>query len=444
MLKVEIEQGESDVLEFKRELPAKDKKVMKTVVAFANCQGGRIIFGVDDHTHEVLGVDGEDRARLQDMVSDMISDTCVPQLFPTFSWQNISEKLLFVVDIPKSTQTPYYLKSEGMDKGVYVRVGATTRSASPEKIRELQLRGQNTTYDAVVEIGAAAINRKEAELLCADVQEYMGDTPTPLGVNQLISWGILKRISGALYPTNAYRLLTGTGVYFSGIQCAVFQGNEKVNFLDRKEFSGPVFEQLENAQRFLMQYLRCSAVIESTRRQDVYEIPIKALRESLVNAILHRNYLVHAFIQVSIFDDRVEILSPGGLYDNLSKEEMMTGLSRLRNPLLAGTFHRMNIAEQWGTGIHRIINACAQAGLPEPEFLVTGDSVRLTMMRPSVSKSVPKTSTRSRRPHKRDAALLAYLKKNPAAPLQQAADEFFISVATVWRFVQDMRKEGKL
>ena len=417
---------------------------MKTVVAFANCRGGRIVFGVDDRTHEVLGVDETDRARLQDLVADMISDTCTPQIFPTFSWQSVNDKSVFIVDIPKSRQTPYYLKAEGMEKGVYVRVGATTRTASMEKVRELQLHGQNITYDAVVETGIEAITRQNAEAVCAAIQEYMGDTATPLGTKQLVSWGLLHRSSGGLYPTNAYRLLEGDSVHFSGIQCAVFQGTEKVDFLDRKVFSGPVYEQLENAQRFLMQYLRCPAIIESTRRQDVYEIPVKALRESIVNAILHRNYLVHAFIQVSVFDDRVEILSPGGLYGDLSKEEMLSGLSRLRNPLLAAIFHRMNIAEQWGTGILRIINTCTQAGLPTPEFVVTGDSVKLIITRPQMKPTATKEKPRKRRPHKRDEALLAYLKENPGAPLQQAADAFFISAATVWRFVQDMRNEGKL
>lgn len=443
MILCDIGAGESEVLEFKRELPSRDKKVMKTVVAFANCRGGRIIFGLDDKTHEVLGVSESDRARLQDGITDMISDTCAPQIFPSYSWYSVEDKSLFVVEVPASAQTPYYIKSEGLEKGVYVRVGATTRVASPEKVRELQLKGQNTTFDSVFERGAEPVSRREAGLVCQMIQEYLGDFSRPVGVNQLISWGLLKREEGDLYPSNAYRVLSGQGIHFSGIQCAVFQGNEKVDFLDRKEFAGPACEQLENAQRFLMQYLRCAAVIESTRREDVYEIPIKALRELIANAILHRNYLVHAFIQVSIFDNRVEIVSPGELYDNLTVEEMLSGYSRLRNPLLADVFRKMNIVEQWGTGIQRVIQACEAADLPAPEFVVSGNAVKITITRPSAPGKTEK-KPRKRRPHKRDEALLAFLKEHPDAPLQQAADAFFISVPTVWRFVQDMRNEGRL
>lgn len=440
----DIEAGETDTMEFKRELPSKDKKVMKTVVAFANCRGGRIVFGVDNKTHEILGVPDDERPRLQDMMTDMISDTCTPQIFPSFSWRVSGGKSLFVVEIPQSNQTPYSIKAEGVENGVYVRVGATTRKASPEKVRELQLRGQSVTYDSIVECGVAAVSRKEAEQVCTAIREYIGASEKPVGVNNLISWGLLHRNSGALYPSNAYKVLAGKDVHFSGIQCAVFQGKERVKFLDRKEFSGPAYEQLENAQRFLMQYLRCEAVIEGIRREDVYEIPLDALRELIANAILHRNYLVHAFIQVSVFDDRVEVLSPGGLYDNLSEEEMLSGFSRLRNPLLADVFRRMGIVEQWGTGIQRVIQACSEAGLSAPEFIITGDAVKIIVTRPARPGLRSERLPRKRRPHKRDEALLAYLKENPEAPLQQAADAFFVSVATVWRFVQDMRNEGKL
>lgn len=443
MLEEDIKAGESVILEFKRELPAKDKKVVKTFVAFANGVGGKVIFGIDNGTMEVVGVRDNERARLQDAVTDMISDTCVPQILPSFSWKMLEGKSLFVVEIPASPQCPYYIKSEGLEKGVYVRVGATTRRAEAEKVRELQLKGQNKTYDAVIEHAGLPVAQEEIETVCREIQEYAGDVGKPVGLTQLLSWELLQKSGRRYFPTNAFRLLTGKGIHFSGIQCAVFQGTERVDFLDRKEFYGPVYEQLENTQRFLMQYLRRAAVIEGIRREDVYEIPMAALRETIANAILHRNYLVNAYIQVSIFDDRVEILSPGGLYANLSREEMLSGLSRLRNPVLASVFHRMGIVEQWGTGIRRVVAACEKAQLITPEYVVTGDSVCVIIHRPA-AVAARKKSERKRRPHKRDEAMLAYLKEHPEAPLQQVADVFFVSVATAWRFVRDMKAEGRL
>lgn len=443
MLVEEIRAGESENLEFKRELPSRDKKVMKTFVAFANGGGGKVIFGIDNGTQEIVGVPEDDRARLQDAVTDMISDTCTPQIYPSFYWQVVEGKALFVVEIPASPQCPYYIKSEGLEKGVYVRVAATTRQAAAEKVRELQLKGQNRTYDSVVEQAVLAATQAEIESLCREISEYSGDSGKPVGLPQLLGWELLKKIGRNYLPTNAFRLLTGNGIHFSSIQCAVFQGKERVNFLDRKEFMGPVYEQLENTQKFLMQYLRRATVIEGIRREDVYEIPMSALRETVANAILHRNYLVNAYIQVSVFDDRVEILSPGTLFDNLSREEMLSGLSRLRNPVLASVFYRMGIVEQWGTGIQRVMAACEKAKLPPPEYELTGDAVRVIIQRPA-AVAARKKADRKRRPHKRDEALLAYLREHPNAPLQQVADAFFVSVATVWRFVQDMKAEGKL
>lgn len=443
MLEEGIRAGESVTLEYKRELPAKDKKVLKTFVAFANGGGGKVIFGVDNASLEIVGVPDDERARLQDAVTDMISDTCTPQIYPLFSWLVVDDKSLFVVEIPSSPQCPYYIKSEGLEKGVYVRVGATTRRAEPAKVRELQLKGQNKTYDSVVEHAVSAATQEEIDKLCREIREYIGDSGKPVGLSQLLGWELLQKSGRSYLPTNAFRLLTGESIHFSGIQCAVFQGSERVNFLDRKEFHGPVYEQLENAQRFLMQYLRCAAVIEGIRREDVYEIPIAALRETIANAILHRNYLENAYIQVSVFDDRVEVLSPGGLFANLSREEMFSGVSRLRNPLLASVFHRMRIVEQWGTGIRRVALACENAKLPQPEYELTGDAVRVIIQRPK-AVTTRKKAERKRRPHKRDEALLAYLKEYPDAPLQQVADAFFVSVATVWRFVRDMKAEGRL
>ena len=122
---------------------------------------------------------------------------------------------------------------------------------------------------------------------------------------------------------------------------------------------------------------------------------------------------------------------------------MLSGLSRLRNPVLASVFYRMGIVEQWGTGIQRVMAVCEKAKLPPPEYELTGDAVRVTIQRPA-AVTARKKATRKRRPHKRDEALLAYLREHPNAPLQQVADAFFVSVATVWRFVQDMKAEGKL
>lgn len=449
MLSKEIRKGESDTLEFKRTLPPMDRKVLKTIVAFANGEGGKIIFGIDDKTREIVGVDREQRARLQDSITDMISNNCSPQIFPIYTWVEMEGKSLFVVEIPISHNCPYYMTSEGVNKGTYVRVDATTRVAEPEKVRELQLYGAHLTYDEIVEHGVQPASEEEIRSLCESMQEYLGTARKPISVKQLVGWGLLEQRAQEYYPSIAFRLLTRADLRFSGIQCARFDGTKRVHFIDRKFFDGPVYEQLENAQRFLLQYLKLGAEIKSLRRKDLHELPVAALREVLANAVIHRNYLVHGHIQVSVFDDRVEISSPGSLYAHLTKQQMLNGDSRLRNPLLAGIFMRMGIIEQWGTGIQRVYDICAAAHVPGPTYAVVGDTVVATFLRP-VKEPLPEQAdakqpdSRQNKRAKDEAALLSYLKSNNKATRTQISQELDITPERVLYLVRKLTASGQL
>lgn len=440
-------------MEFKRSLPPVERKVLKTIVAFANGEGGKIVFGIDDKTHELVGVDREQRTRLQDALTDMISNNCTPQIFPIYTWMEMQGKSLFVVEIPISHNCPYYITSEGVNKGTYVRVDATTRVAEPEKVRELQLYGSHLTYDEIVEHGVQPATDDEIRGLCESIQEYLGTSQKPVSVKQLVSWGLLEQRAQEHYPSIAFRLLTRADLRFSGIQCARFEGTKRVHFIDRKFFDGPVHEQLENAQRFLLQYLKLGAEIQGLRRKDLHELPLAALREVLANAVIHRNYLVHGYIQVSVFDDRVEISSPGSLYAHLTKQQMLNGDSRLRNPLLAAVFMRMGIVEQWGTGIQRVFEICEAAHVPGPSYAVVGDTVVATFLRPEKKallemikqskeslKSKKKINTRSAD----EDALISYIKKNGKATKNQMAQDLNVKPERIHYLLRRLTASGQL
>ena len=430
----EISQGESVTLEFKRCLPAEDKKYLKTLVAFANGSGGKLIFGVDDATKEIIGIPDDNCARLQDAITDMISDSCAPQLLPRFTWLSVNNKTLLVVEIFPSPHCPYYLKSEGKERGTYIRVGATSRRAEAGKIRELELLGAGRTYDEIVEHAVHPLSGAEIKNFCDKVKEYRHEDTKPVGVEQLLSWRLIVEAEGKYLPSNAFRILLGKSVHFSRIQCAVFSGLDKVHFLDRKEFEGPAYELLEQTQVFLLQHLNKSARIEGMLREDIFEIPVPVLRELVANAILHRNYLVHGFIQVSIFDDRVEILSPGGLYANLSREEMLAGNSRHRNPILADIFQRMGIVEKWGTGIRRVNELCLASGLERPDFEVSNDAVRVTIKR--------RRKTAQNTPAElsvRELAIYDYLRQHPGVTIRELAIIFNVSKSTMARLVKKVK-----
>ena len=184
-------------------------------------------------------------------------------------------------------------------------------------------------------------------------------------------------------------------IHFAQVQCGVFRGTDKVFFIDRKEYSGPIYEQIENAYNFVMQHINIGAKIEGLYRKDIPEIPAEAIRELIVNAVMHRNYLSHSYIQVCIFDDRLEMTSPGGLYGGLTIEKMLKGSSSIRNELIADTFLRMGIVEKWGTGIKRIADLCHEHGLGEVEYSSDDESFTAIIRRTRkdlFAMNVPKTT----------------------------------------------------
>lgn len=147
VLQDEIKNGESSVLEFKRELPTDGKKYLKTIVAFANSKGGKIVFGVDDKTLDIVGVDNSKVFQFMDAIANAVSDACEPMIVPDIKMQTIDDKLVIVVEVHQGQDKPYYLRTEGIKNGTYVRVGATSRPATAEKIKELMLYGSNRYFD---------------------------------------------------------------------------------------------------------------------------------------------------------------------------------------------------------------------------------------------------------------------------------------------------------
>ena len=340
----EIKRGETDKVEFKREVPQKDKRFLKTVVAFANGLGGSVVFGIDDKSLEVVGVPDDILRRMEDGLAASISSACAPAIVPSFSRETVDGKTLLIIDIYPGRNTPYHIKSEGLD-GVYLRVGATTRKAEREQIEELILRGGNRTYDAVIRENETATETAMKSLCRRIGTAHRENTGERIKVTPLMleGWGVVKRVRERWHPSVAFQWLAANNDHFARVQCALFADDERTEFLDRQEYAGSVIDQIEESMKFVLRSIRRGAKIEGLYRKDFYELPPEALREAIVNAIAHRDYRQHAYVQVSVSPDRVEVTSPGTLFDGLTKEEMLTGKSKLRNPILADIFHKMGI-----------------------------------------------------------------------------------------------------
>ena len=384
MLIEEILKGESEKIEFKEN--AKTNTYIKTVVAFANGNGGKIVFGVKDNK-EIVGVENE--FEVMDGIINAISDSCYPMIVPDISLHTLENKTVILVEIEGGKKKPYYLKSKGMQKGTYIRSGATTRIIEEDYVlKELVLEGENKYFDQQVCHGES-VSDEEIEKFCEWLEKLArknseNDTEIrKVTRNTLLSWKVLEEKNGRIFPTNAYILLSGKENWEVSrkIQCGVFKGETRSIFVDKKEFEGSIIMQLEKAYQYVLEKINLSSDIVGIYRVDKYEIPPKSIREVIANAVIHRSYLEPNDIQVALYDNRLEITSPGMLLSGVNVKRMKEGYSKLRNRAIASVFAYVNIIEKWGSGIPRIMNEIREYGLQEPEFIIFENDFRVNIYR---------------------------------------------------------------
>ncbi|MBQ7501161.1 putative DNA binding domain-containing protein [bacterium] len=449
--------AESENTEFKVQLPKDSAKYIKSVIAFANTQGGRLIIGVDDKTRRIVGIDGDVLFKTMDDIANAVSDSCVPQIVPRIEPKTVDGKNIIAVTVSPGPNRPYYLKSKGKESGTFIRTAGTSRPASADKIKELEMEGRRVSWDEQLCMGFE-VTENAVRKLCGDVLKYRdkaGLTKLALSEAQLVSWKLLRRNGSSFLASNAFALLVSDVFPFSKTQCAVFKGADRAVFLDKREFSGPVYEQIEQAVNFVMRNIRLGAVVEGAIRKEAYELPEAAVREAVVNAHCHRSFTEESCVQIAVYENRLEVTSPGGLYNGLTLKEALSGHSRLRNKVLANLLNQMGLVEAWGSGIGRIIRASDAYGLPEPEF-VEYDS----MFRVNIFRSSPyETLDGSRR--KKSAAVRR--SENPRLPVNETrgrilkiigddnnisaakiAEVLSLSVRSVEKHLRELREAGLL
>lgn len=389
----ELLAGESQTIEYKKERSASSKGYVKTVVAFANARGGTLIFGVDDVTHEVVGIPGERVLEDMDAIANAIMDSVAPQVLPEITVKSVSGKNLILVEVPVGRQCPYYLRSEGLEGGVYVRVGATTRHADLEWARMLSQECAQGGYDRLVRRGYTVTDR-QVEDLCNRMFEVALSRASEerkrlirrVTKAQLLSWGLLCERDGEVLPTNAFLAITGDPDVVRPLQCAVFKDESRSVFLDRRDIKGDLMAQIDGAYLYALEKMNMGADLGGVVRRDVYEIPAWSVREVITNAVLHRSYIESTATQVALYANRLEVSSPGGIVRGFSLDRALSGESCPRNGALAQAFLYMGLIESWGSGIPRVRRELSEAGLREPEFTDLDGRMRVNLWRPTAEQ----------------------------------------------------------
>ena len=436
-LKDDIRRGESQTLELKRDLSDNPLKYVRTAVAFANGRGGRIVLGVDD-SHEIVGLEG-DPWRVADVAVDTIMNRCEPQV-PVESYVvTVDGKDLAVLEVSPGQNRPYHLKSSGIGNSTYVRISATTRLADEERLRDLMLEGRRASYDALDHTGIVLDpGSPEVTSMCSYLS---GRGSGRFDATRLANMGLIREGHEGYIPTRAFMMLSTNPFPHAMVQCARFRGQDRTVFLDRKEYGGNLMEQVEAATGFILNYLPCRAEIGAVYRKDIFEIPQEAEREAVANAEPNRcSTNERGTVRVALYDDRLEVTSPGGIPFGMTVDEAMSGRSRPRNPVISRFFREAGLVEGWGSGLGRIVTACREAGLPDPVMSDNGDEVRLTIFR---SEGEGETSIDHGDMEELDE-MLEMMVSCPDIRIDSLSESLGVSKATVNRMISRAKSAGFL
>lgn len=385
----QIKKGEGKNIEFKETMPSTEK-LSKTVVSFANMAGGKIIIGVTDEG-KIIGIDDFDITMQMDRISNILHDTIHPIIIPDIYTYNIENKTLLVIEVYPSQLKPHFLKNIGKTEGTYIRVGATNKRADLEYIQELERQKLNISFDEDICIS------QDEDFNLENLKNILkSNLNRNIEEKDLINLKLLKNYENKLKLTNAAYILQGQFEYVQ-IKCARFKGDKMDIFIDRKEFTGDIFEQLENTMKFLLSHINLNGKIgeDFITRIDEYEIHPEALREAIVNAIIHRDYaMTGSDIKVAVFDSKIEITSPGGFPKGITIEDVLGGRSEIRNKVIVRIFKEAKKIEQWGRGVQRIIELCQTKGLKKPDIIESGMFVKYIFYRKQDAKQDAKQDTK--------------------------------------------------
>jgi ATP-dependent DNA helicase RecG len=314
--------AESKNHEFKREYV---EDIKKTVIAFANTDGGELLIGVDDDGKQIISV-----------------------------------------NVQRGTSRPYYLAGKGIrPEGVFLRHGASTVPASEAAILAMIKETSSDRYEL-----ARSLN-----------QQLTFEHAKTAFIKKDVNFGepqkrTLHLISEDGTFANLALLLSEQCPHT--IKLAVFDGTSKTTFKDRREFGGSLFQQLEDVYAFIDRHNNLRSEFNGLDRIDKRDYPIVAVREALLNALVHRDYGLSPASLISIFDDRIEIVTIGGLVKGLSLNDIMLGVSALRNPYLADIFYRLNLIEAYGTGMPKITDSYKNHTV-QPTIELSDNAFKITL-----------------------------------------------------------------
>ncbi len=361
---------ETEKMEFKSEFT---EEIYKEVIAFANTNGGILYIGIDNDGNAVglRNVDDE-----YTRITNGIRDAIFPDV-TMFVKYTIQENRVVRISISEGANKPYYLRSKGLKpSGVYVRQGTSSVQASNEQIRQMIKESDGDDFESMRSL--------EQNLTFASATVAFERYGIEFSEEKYLALGLIHKNDG-LY-TNLALLMSDQCQHT--IKVAVFGDEQNTIFKDNREFKGSIFRQMDEAFHYIMLCNRTASSFEGLERIEKSDYPEAALREALLNSIVHRDYGFSGSIIININDKEMDFVSIGGLLPGLTAEDIRSGISQPRNKNLAEVFHRLKLIEAYGTGIRRIYKMYENCSV-QPRIEVTPNTFRMVLPNMSIAAPLP-------------------------------------------------------
>lgn len=364
---------ESRQLEFKSRLPKFDK-LNETCIALANGSGGMIIIGIKDDTREIIGIDDKTRNKIYDEFPNSLYDATSPSLLAKIYEKNYNGKSIIIIQVAPSSKKPCFIKSKGIPEGVFVRVGSSTRKANDHTLEDLYRENKRINFDE-------ELIEEDIDILSkANIKNYYNKQVQP---ERMLKDKFIGQVSinSPYRPTVAGLLLFANQpeehIDEALIRCTRFKGKKGRDIIQTEELTGTLEEQIHTSFELLQAWLKRDYKLFKTKLKAKTIIPEEALREAIVNAVLHRKYSIPGSIKIALYDDHLEIFNPGSFPGLIDPKNLGDGTTFLRNPHIARAFRKIGLIESLGSGIRLIFDSCKKASLSTPQYYEDGDFVKV-------------------------------------------------------------------
>ncbi len=366
-----ISRGEDSKTQFKLRFNSIDA-LGAEICAMANTEGGMIVVGVSD-TGEIMGV--EDVQRLNQWISNVCSQKIEPPV--SVITENVihNNMLIVIINVPLGTNKPYVVNKNDF----WVKTGSDKRRASREELRRL-MQASGAFYADEMPVHGTGLADIDMYLFRGFYEENYdtGIDQAGLPIEKIMSNLMLMKkenltLAGLLLFGKHPELLRPQYI----IKAVAFAGNEigDSKYLDSEDICGPMQAVFKNGMAFLKRNLKKKQKEQLFFSLGIMEIPEVALEEAYVNALIHRDYFISSGIRLFVFDNRVEIISPGNLPNTVTTENIKYGIQIVRNPILISFVNKLRIPYRGiGSGIIRMIKECRKAEIPVPEFIEDKDT----------------------------------------------------------------------